>query len=90
MRRVLVAVIAFFFISLIIFSILYLAPDPYIIIDPPPSTPEQKERIIEILQGLGYEPHTLASLPGAYLSWIGEFFTGDWGNSIWDYSSYPK
>jgi peptide/nickel transport system permease protein len=91
-RRVAIAVIAFFVISLIIFFSVNLILTPFqrlfgpgtIYIDP--QNQEDINRLNELMESRGlYDP-----LPIQYLRWIGGFFTGNWGESLMGESYYTK
>lgn len=90
--RLLVAVIFFFVISLIIFSTLYFLDPMKPIIPLRPDLPESEKEWLttKMWAVLGYEPPTLAALPGKYADWVGDFFTGNWGESLVHTSPYPQ
>ena len=70
-RRVLVAVIAFFVISFVVFYIVYDIQFSFGGYFPIP--------------GIEYE-HMFDSVFLNYFRWLGAIFTGDWGMSLRDYS----
>jgi ABC-type dipeptide/oligopeptide/nickel transport system permease component len=76
----LIAVIVFFIISIIVFLIFNLDLDNnigYI-----PLTPLPEEIVKEL--------HLNESLITKYFRWMGNFFTGDWGESIMPASYYSE
>jgi ABC-type dipeptide/oligopeptide/nickel transport system permease component len=91
-RRVLVAVIAFFVISLIVTLVVYIAGMPEITnIEWLRLSPSEQEELQEELlskgpQLEGYYP----SYPVYYINWIGGVFTGDWGESLMPASYYAE
>ena len=89
-RRILVAVIAFFVISIIIFSIIWIFYEPPLYTFPVNTThtPEQIEELTKLLEkelGLGQIPFHIA-----YSRWMGGFLTGDWGESFMPASYYAQ
>ena len=84
-RRLLIAVVTIFLISIIIFSIIWIPYKPTIIITwPPDTTPEQREEMEKgLLKELGIEKSTFHV---AYSRWIGGVFTDDIGTAFMDYS----
>ena len=78
-RRILIAVVTLFLVSLMIFFFIQLAPRDEVY--PYPST-FQEQNLIETFPGLD-QP-----LVVQYFRWMGGIFTGDWGQSIMGDSHY--
>jgi len=76
-KRLLIAVIAFFVISIVIFFLLILSSPNEVY---PFLSPQHENSII-------MDEHWLDKpLSAQYFQWIGDFFTGNWGESL----TYPK
>jgi len=76
MRRVLLAIPIAFGVSVVCFSLVYLAPgDPLSVILPPDAT---QEMVAQIRHAYGFD----RPLPVQYLLWLGHVLTGDFGMSI--------
>jgi len=84
-KRVLIAIIVFFMVSLMIFYITNYQ-GLYIEIFPGPKniSSAQLEKLYEQL-GVDTSP-----LIVRYFRYMGDFFTGDWGKSLYDESYYFK
>jgi ABC-type dipeptide/oligopeptide/nickel transport system permease component len=81
-KKVFIVVIAFFVISFSTFYILH-SYEPPIMSDPPPQSEAEYEKIVEqmeqIRERLGL---TQPPLIIQYFHWMGDFFTGNWGESL--------
>ncbi|MGD9142246.1 MAG: hypothetical protein PVG61_00200 [Dehalococcoidia bacterium] len=87
-KRVLIAVVTLFLISLFIFSIIYLFAYPSaIIIGHPDFTQSDYERIAKDMnERYGRDTPFVVQ----YFSFIGDIFTGDWGESLMPASYYAE
>jgi len=82
-KRVLIAVVAFIVISLMVFFIMY--EEPFVdIFFTGTITNEIRENIYQVL-GVDTSPVIVK-----YFRWIGDFFTGDLGQSLFGSSYYLK
>jgi len=80
--RVLIAVVAFFVISIVVTLSIFMAsiPEPEIVfIDISKLSPGEIE---ELLASGPSIVHHYPSYSEYYIRWVGGFFTGDWGESI--------
>jgi len=85
-RRVFIAVVTFFLVSLVIIFCIYFINMPYIvIIDINKLTTSEKEKIIAM--GPQLESH-YPSFPEYYIHFMGGIFRGDFGGSIMPASYY--
>ena len=80
-RRVLIAVVTFFLVSLIIFYIFNYDIRPAFYFSETVSQVE-RERILDDL-GIDISPLIIK-----YFLWMGDFFTGNWGYSFYGDSHY--
>jgi peptide/nickel transport system permease protein len=78
-KRILIAVIAFFVISFMIFYIIHLNP---------PLPMYGDWMTLENIKDLRHKIGIDAPLIVQYFRWIGDFFTGNWGESWMGYSWY--
>ncbi len=81
-KRVLIAVVAFFVISLMIFLLINLDLDGDIGLIPINPTPE----MMELMKQYGFYD----SIMTKYFEWMGGVFTGDLGQNFYDASYYLK
>jgi ABC-type dipeptide/oligopeptide/nickel transport system permease component len=84
-KRFLIAVIAFFIISLMIFFFIHLTVDEYYLVYGSGFiywSPEATENFQTIWELASEEFHLNEPLIFQYFRYMGGFFTGDWGNSL--------
>jgi peptide/nickel transport system permease protein len=82
LRRVLIAVVVFFIVSMFIFYIFHYDDSPSGFLLNPNVSKVELEKIYEQF-GIDTSP-----LVVKYFKWMGDFFTGDWGESIMPASYY--
>jgi peptide/nickel transport system permease protein len=79
-KRVFITVIAFFVLTLVIFTAIYVLPPfaPEISMSPIVNFTEMK--------AFSHEVGLDLPLPVQYFRWLGQIFTGDWGHSWVNYA----
>jgi len=85
-KRLLIAVVAFFVIS----CLLFIVTSPYFPSSFPKPIVDYGFMSEEQVTQLRHELHLDTGILGQYFYWLGDFFTGNWGESLYPDSYYSK
>ena len=79
-RRIIIAIIVFFLITIFIFFVTYKSPEPVMLLNPPWELGEEQSRTL--IKELGLNKPSLVR----YFEWLSGIFRGDFGVTYQDYS----